>query len=105
MTEQGDDGKLPDAELESKRTERFQKDPYSFIEISELICGVMRSPEASLGISIFIGNAKRSELDISLSELTLRIQDVLRRMALEAEMKKGSIQKPHSIFDFARKKK
>ena len=109
----GDDGKLTpeptktEEQLASERFSRYQKDPITFIELSDLICGVVRNPKSQLGVSVFIGIAKRSEIDIAEIELVHRISLTRRQMDIEAEMLHQSkiVPAKHGIFDFARKRK
>lgn len=90
----GENGKLeenkpekPQEELDKERAERFAKEPYSFIEISELVCAAMRSSKSQIGVSIMIGNVKRSELNQAQAELNHRIDLCRRSMDIESEMK------------------
>ena len=78
-------------ELDKERAERFAKDPYSFIEISELICGAIRNSNSSIGISIMVGTAKRSELNNAQVELTHRIELARRGMDIQAEIEHPKI--------------
>jgi hypothetical protein len=78
--------------LNKQRIKRFNEAPETFIEISELICAAIRNPKSPLGISIWIGNAKRSEIDVGWSELSHRISLCLRQMDMASEiMKQGKI--------------
>ncbi len=85
--EKNPDGGLPKSteQLAKERAERFASNPETFIEIDEVVCCVVRSNKSDMGISVFIGNAKRSELDLAWAELNHRIQMVLR--AMEAQPK------------------
>ena len=116
MTEEikdGGNGKLApepaktEEQLSQERKERFAKDPDSFIECSEIVCGALRNPGSSVGVSIVIGVAKRTEMDIAQAELNRRIDSVCRQMDAQAEMeRKGKIQPVKgSMFDFARRKR
>jgi hypothetical protein len=98
-------------QLDKERTERFTKDPYSFIEINELICGAIRNPKSSIGISILLGNCKRSELNNVQVELNHRFELARRSLDIEAEMKKEVSKtliipgngKVHNMLEGARK--
>jgi hypothetical protein len=93
--------------LNKQRIKRFNEAPETFIEISELICAAIRNPKSPLGISIWIGNAKRSEIDIAEIELVHRVSLARRQMDITSEMlKQGKIEPvKHGMFDFARKRK
>lgn len=96
-------------QLDKERAERFAKEPYSFIEISELLCGAIRNPKSSIGISILIGNCKRSELNNAQVEFNHRMELARRSMDIESEMKqqaaKNLLIPKHGMFDFARGKR
>ena len=98
-------------QLDKERTERFTKDPYSFIEINELICGVIRNPKSQLGISILLNTCKRSELNNAQVELVHRMELARRSMDIEAQMRQeaakklvvpGMPPKKHGVLDFVR---
>ncbi|MDD5355072.1 MAG: hypothetical protein PHY56_00820 [Candidatus Omnitrophica bacterium] len=91
--EKNPDGKLQKTQeqLDKERSDRFAKDPYSFIEINELICGAIRNPKSQLGISILVGNCKRSELNNAQIELTHRMELARRSMDIEVEMRNPKI--------------
>jgi hypothetical protein len=95
--------------LDKRRIERFTSNPDTFIEISELICAVMRNPKSQLGISVFIGNAKRSEINNSQIELNHRLDLARRQMDIEAEMRKQAdknlIHKPGSFLQGLRNRR
>jgi hypothetical protein len=92
MSEDGGNGKLESKpeitpeQLASERFTRYQEDPESFIEISELICAVIRNPKSQLGVSVMVGNARRSEISIAQSELNYRIDFVRRQMDIQSEI-------------------
>lgn len=96
----GDNGKTQE-QKDKERSERFTKDPNSFIEISELICAAMKSEKSGLGVTIMVNNCKRSELDISQIELNHRFDLCRRQMDMASEMKK--IAPAHGIRDFVRR--
>lgn len=119
----GDNGKLegieknPDGgtqktqeQLDKERSERFAKEPYSFIEINELICGAIRNPKSSIGISIMIGDrCRRSELNNAQIELNHRMELARRSLDIEAEMKQQAaknliVPQKGGILNFARRK-
>ena len=88
------------------RSERFKKDPYTFIEINEVICCAIRNPKSNLGISIFFGNIKRSEMDIAVMELNHMSNKRHMQMDLESQMKveaATSMMPKHGMIDGARR--
>lgn len=111
----GDDGKLEkpeqktDEQLEKERLERYQKNPYSFVEISDIILCVIRNPESGIGMATFLGNCKRTELDIGISELNHLVQKKLLNWDMELQMKKQTsgliTPNKHGILDFMRRRK
>ena len=94
-------------QLKTEQAKRFADNPETFIEISELVCAVVRNPKSALGISVIIGNAKRSEMDIGQAELNRRIDSVCRQMDAQAEMeRKGKIVPAGGgILNFARRRR
>jgi hypothetical protein len=96
-----------------ERLERYQKDPLSFVEMSDVILAAVRNPKSQIGISVAIGQCKRSELDVSWAEMQHIITKFMIRMDVEADMKRQAAEqiiKPggdngkHRIMDFMRKK-
>ncbi len=114
----GDNGKLEEIkpeksqeELDKERAERFTKEPDSFIEISELVCAAMRNSKSQIGISIMVGNVKRSELNQAQAELNHRIDLCRRSMDIASELKQQTSNnllrplnsmRPHNIMNGAR---
>ena len=113
----GDNGKLnqekpqekTEEQLKQERLERYQKDPNTFIELSELIMACVRNPKSHLGMSVFVGHCKRSELDIAQVELNHISNKQRIQMDIASEMKhqiaNGMIKTPnqHGMMNFARK--
>ena len=79
--------KKTDEELAKERLERYQKDPQSFIELKDVVMMSMRNTKSQIGISIFLGNAKRSELTMSLTEINHAVNKMMLRLDVESEMK------------------
>jgi len=113
MTEDGGNGKLEtekqpektQEQLDKERSERFAKEPFSFVEINELICAAIRNPKSQLGISVLVGNCKRSELNNAQVELAHRLELARRAMDIEMEMKHPKIiPAKGGILNFARRK-
>lgn len=97
-----------EAQLKEERLARYNTDPDSFIEISELICAAIRNPKSQLGISVLVGNCKRSELNNAQVELEHRMSLVRRSMDIESEMKKEAVKNlivpgAHNMINGARK--
>lgn len=90
-------------QLKQERLDRYQKAPEKFIEISDIVACVMRSPQ---GLMVYIGGNKQ-ELQIAYAELNEGIMNMLHRIRLEAAMRqeaaKNLIQKPGAMMEFARK--
>jgi hypothetical protein len=126
----GDDGKLKgkplgeaeeqivkqpektEEQLMAERLERYKKDPHSFIEFKEIILCALRNPKSGLGISVFLGNCNRTELDVAQIELTHICNKMRLNMDIQSEMKRQAMNnlivpgqpKKHGILDFARRK-
>lgn len=73
--------KTPEQLLADKKA-KFEANPDQFIDMAELIVAVKRHPK---GISHFIGQATRSELNIAKSEVQFQIDEVLRMLAVDAK--------------------
>lgn len=105
----GDNGKIEPEKtqevLDKERAERFAKEPHSFIEVNELICAAIRNPKSQLGISILVGNCKRSELNQAQVELNHRMEIARRQMDIEAEVNHSKILPAKGSFlNFARRR-
>jgi hypothetical protein len=84
-------------ELEShEKQKRFAEHPENFIELSDIIVCSIRNPQSGLGLSVYIGNCKRSELDITSTELNHVINKRLISMDIESEMK---VQSARNMLD------
>jgi hypothetical protein len=116
----GDNGKLeknPEGELQKtpeqlkeERLARYNSDPDSFIEINELICAAIRNPKSQLGISILVGNCKRSELNQAESEIAHLLRKARISMDIASEMRKEAVNnlitpQKNGIMNFARFKR
>jgi hypothetical protein len=82
-----DNGKKTEETLAQERLERYQKDPLSFVELQDVIHMTVRNPKSPIGISVFRGNAKRSEVDLSWSELNFVIHKSMAEMDIASAMK------------------
>ena len=67
-------------EEKEAREARYKASPDTFIEISELVIAVVKTPGVGLGMGVFIAPAKRSEYDIAWSEINLRLLGMLMTM-------------------------
>ena len=83
--------------LAEERLQRYKAEPKNFVELSDIIHMTIRNPNSPLGISVFMGHAKRSEVDLSWAELNFNIQGSLAQMSIASKMKqeaaKGMIHK------------
>lgn len=100
-----------DEQLKEERLVRYNSNPDSFIEISELVCAAMRNPKSQIGVSIMVGNVKRSELNQAQAELNHRIDLCRRSMDIESDMKQQAAKNlltplnkmsPHNMINGAR---
>jgi hypothetical protein len=111
MQEQKDKSEETPAEktpeqLAQERLERYQKNPDSFVEISELVVATIKTPK---GMSIYISNhCLKSDIALSMMELNHGISKMLLRREVESDMKRqaaqGLIKPARGIIDFARRK-
>lgn len=96
-------------QFKEDRLKRYQEHPETFVELSEIVVMSIRNPKSQLGISLFMGNASRKEIDLSWSELNHFISKSLMNMDIESAMKKEAeknlIHKPGGILNFARRRK
>lgn len=90
-------------QLSQERLERYQKAPESFVELSSIVCMIIRNPKSGLGISGFVNPAtSRTQLDIAQAELNHLINKIRMQMDVASEMKKQSnIVKPGAMHRFA----
>jgi len=95
----GDNGEPKTPEQE--RLERYQKDPESFTENSELVVGVRRGEK---GLSYLL-QGNEQELNLCFSELTRKIMNVLNLIEATKQQNANKIIKPHSVLDFVRRRK
>ena len=93
MDKENDNGKLktPEQLLEDKK-KAFDENPDSFVDLSEVIIVVKRSPN---GISHWLGSATRSQYNVAKSEVQYQIDKILTNMDMEVALKsKGKIHIP-----------
>jgi hypothetical protein len=88
-------------QIASERFARYQKNPESFTEHTDIIACFVRSPR---GPMIMI-KGSQVELECAWAQLNLKIMNALRGIEIkQAEMAKAStIQKPGSMPNFARR--
>jgi hypothetical protein len=104
----GDNGAVKNPEeLAKERLLRYQADPQSFVEVSEIIACAVKTPGIGLGVAIYIGNCKRSELDITWAELNTSMLEKLVQFRAEgaADNKPKILPGPHGVMDFIRGKR
>ena len=102
-----DNGELkPEAEktpeqLASERLARYQANPETFTENTDIVACVMRSPK---GPMIMI-KGSQVELECAWAQLNLKIMNALRGIELKqaAMMEASKIQKPGAMPSFARR--
>jgi len=92
------------------RLQRYQKDPRTFIELSDIVLMAVRNPQSQLGISVFVGNCKRSEMDIAEAEVNHLLHKQRLQLDIAQEMKQQAMKNlvmPHKggILNFVRGKK
>jgi len=78
------------------------------VELKNVILCAVRNPKSGLGISVFVGNCKRSELDLAIAELQHLVHKRLIHMDIISELKKDTnkiIKPKHGILDFVRRRK
>lgn len=90
MNDNGD--KTKEAIRTEERLKRYQVNPDSFIELSEIIVCLLRTPDK--GPMLYISGTI-FELKQSYTDITLKLQDHIRRTEYElAQKNKSVIQKP-----------
>ena len=65
-------------QLKEERRQRFEKNPNSFIEMSEIIVAVKRTPQ---GVAHYIGAASSQELNIAKIQVQLQIDEIYRKLS------------------------
>ena len=91
-------------QLKEERLKRYQENPDSFVEYSEVIIAVLRKDK---GMQPIFGKTNLYEITQAVSELQFRLFKMRLDMELQlAELKEqNKIVKPkHGILDFARRK-
>jgi len=110
----GDNGELKKEEaktpevLATERLARYQKDPQSFVEVSEIIACAIKTPGIGLGVAVLVNNCKRSEIDIAKTELEMAMIERLMELKQAADMQQAGIKivpAKHGMFDFVRRKR
>ena len=93
MDKENDNGKLktPEQLLEDKK-KAFDENPDNFVDLSEVIIVVKRSPN---GVAHWVGSATRSQYNVAKSEVQYQIDKILTNMDMEVALKsKGKIHIP-----------
>lgn len=99
----GDNGEVKqektEEQLASERMTRYQADPYSFIEVNDIIACVINTPKGPalrLKGTVF-------QLKVALAELMIAIPEYIKEM-VEANKPKIVTPQKHGILNFARRK-
>jgi hypothetical protein len=98
----GDNGELQpktNEELIKERLERYQKGPELFIEQSEVIVCVKRTPKGNM----IMVNGTAIELKIAYTDITRALLKTIDE--IEIANKNQIIQPKHGIVDFIRRKR
>lgn len=74
-------------QIKQDKIKAFNNNPDEFLAISEIICCVVRNPNSQLGISAFIGNCKRSELNMAEGEIHLQFHKTRMVMDMQSQSK------------------
>ena len=110
----GDNGELKKEEVKTpeviaaERLARYQADPQKFVEISEIIACAIKTPGIGLGVAVFVGNCKRSEIDIAKTELEMAMIERLMELKQVSQMQQAGVKilpAKHGMFDFVRRKR
>ena len=92
----------PNGDILKTKDELFKQNPDDFVYGKDIVAGVIRNKE---GYLIAVHPKKRSELTQALGELTVAItKEIIKFDGIEG-MTKSSIVKPHSILNFARRRR
>jgi len=87
-------------QLKAERAERFNKNPDSFIEISEIVVAAIRHDKSTLGIGVIVGNHKRSLFNQAQCEIVHTLEKARMSMDMQQEMmKQGAIIKPPGLVN------
>ena len=87
-------------QLKAERIERFNKNPESFIEISEIVVAAVKHEKSTLDIAVIVGNCRRSLFNQAQCEITHALNKARMSMDMQQEtMKQGIIIKPSSIVN------
>ena len=108
-TEEAKEIKKAEEEKDLKdREKRFYDDPFSFIELKELLVGAVLTDEGK--VATLINPAKRVHLEIAQSRINFRINERIMRMEVEEARKNNKIITPGAppkggMMNFARRKR
>ena len=92
-------------QLSEERSKRYINDPESFIELHELICGVIKTPGIGMGVSCMVAKTSRTNLDVAQMELMHRMNNVRMNMDLDSAVKSKIVKPGGMMSRFARGKK
>lgn len=83
MPTETDNGKTQE-QLAEERKQRYMEHPDYFVEMSEVIAVVKRSPK---GIMHYIGKSSRIELILAKNEIQFQVDEILRQLNAAAAPK------------------
>lgn len=101
-----------EAQVEQERRERFQKEPYSFLELKDIVTCTIKGDKSTIGVMTYVApGVPRSLLNIAQVELDHVINKCRMQMDIAAQMKKAAgdkiivpgQEKKHGITDFAKR--
>ena len=93
----GDDRRRWDALQEDDRHARYTKDPYSFIEIKDIICCAIHSAASNIGIAIMIPPGTSWTL---LNNALVELEHMAEKMRMQRDIDAAAkIQAAHGMTD------
>ena len=94
-------------QLKTERDKRYYENPDSFVELSELVCAVIKDKRSNIGIGVMVNNeCSRSTIGIAEVELVHTIHKM--RLQLDMTMAAANmpkIHKPGAMHNFMRGRK
>jgi len=101
MTEETkkEETKTPE-QLKAERAERFNKNPDSFIEISDIVVAAVKHDKSTLDIAVIVGHYKRSLYNQAQCEIVHALEKARMSIDMQQEMmKQGKIIAPSAIVN------
>jgi hypothetical protein len=94
-----EEAKTPE-QLKADRIERFNKNPDSFIEISDIVVAAIRSEKSTLDIAVIVGNHRRSLFNQAQCEIIHALNKARMSMDMQQEMmRQEKIIKPSGLVN------